>query len=108
MTGTAPARQGLPGTVGTITRTGGSRQLTYNGQPLYTYIGDSAPGQAAATTSTSTADCGTKCLSPDKTQRHIHVQVVEQCPVGTVRRRDVPVAGGGPWIPGHGPLLRSG
>ena len=32
--------------VGTITRTGGTRQLTYNGHPLYTYIGDSAPGRA--------------------------------------------------------------
>jgi predicted lipoprotein with Yx(FWY)xxD motif len=46
VTGTAPASLGLPGTVGTITRTGGARQLTYNGHPLYTYIGDTAPGQA--------------------------------------------------------------
>ena len=46
VTGTAQASPGLPGTVGTITRTGGARQLTYNGHPLYTYIGDSAPGQA--------------------------------------------------------------
>ena len=46
VTGTAPASPGLPGTVGTISRTGGARQLTYNGHPLYTYIGDSAPGQA--------------------------------------------------------------
>jgi len=46
VTGTAPASPGLPGTVGTITRTGGARQLTYNGHPLYTYIGDTAPGQA--------------------------------------------------------------
>ena len=45
VTGTA-AGQGLPGTVTTITRTGGARQLTYNGHPLYTYIGDTAPGQA--------------------------------------------------------------
>ena len=44
--GTAAAGQGLPGKVTTITRTGGSHQLTYNGHPLYTYIGDSAPGQA--------------------------------------------------------------
>ena len=44
--GTAPASPSLPGTVGTITRTGGARQLTYDGHPLYTYIGDSAPGQA--------------------------------------------------------------
>ena len=46
VTGTAAAGQGLPGKVTTITRTGGSHQLTYNGHPLYTYIGDTAPGQA--------------------------------------------------------------
>ena len=46
VTGTAAATSGLPGRIGTITRTGGARQLTYNGHPLYTYIGDSAPGQA--------------------------------------------------------------
>jgi len=45
VTGTA-AGQHLPGTLTTITRTGGSHQLTYNGHPLYTYIGDTAPGQA--------------------------------------------------------------
>ena len=45
VTGTA-AGQHLPGQVATITRTGGAHQLTYNGHPLYTYIGDSAPGQA--------------------------------------------------------------
>jgi predicted lipoprotein with Yx(FWY)xxD motif len=42
----AAAGQGLPGTVTTITRTGGSHQLAYNGHLLYTYIGDTAPGQA--------------------------------------------------------------
>jgi predicted lipoprotein with Yx(FWY)xxD motif len=45
-TGTAAAGSGLPGKTGTIKRTNGSLQLTYNGHPLYTYIGDSAPGQA--------------------------------------------------------------
>ena len=45
MTGAA-VDSGLPGRIGTITRTDGSRQLTYNGHPLYTYIGDTAPGQA--------------------------------------------------------------
>jgi predicted lipoprotein with Yx(FWY)xxD motif len=45
VTGTTAAGQGLPGKVTTITRTGGAHQLTYNGHPLYTYIGDSAPGQ---------------------------------------------------------------
>jgi predicted lipoprotein with Yx(FWY)xxD motif len=46
VTGTAAANPGVPGRVGTITRTDGSEQLTYNGHPLYTYIGDTAPGQA--------------------------------------------------------------
>jgi predicted lipoprotein with Yx(FWY)xxD motif len=46
VTGTTPASPSLPGRIGTITRTGGARQLTYNGHPLYTYIGDTAPGQA--------------------------------------------------------------
>jgi predicted lipoprotein with Yx(FWY)xxD motif len=44
--GTAAAGAGLPGQVGTIKRTDGSEQLTYNGHPLYTYVGDSGPGQA--------------------------------------------------------------
>ena len=46
VTGAATASPGLPGRVGTIKRTDGSQQLTYNGHPLYTYVGDSAPGQA--------------------------------------------------------------
>jgi predicted lipoprotein with Yx(FWY)xxD motif len=46
VTGTAAASPGVPGRVGTINRTDGSEQLTYNGHPLYTYIGDTAPGQA--------------------------------------------------------------
>jgi len=46
VTGVAAASPRVPGRVGTIRRTGGSEQLTYNGHPLYTYIGDTAPGQA--------------------------------------------------------------
>ena len=34
------------GKLGTIKRPGGTTQATYDGHPLYTYIGDSAPGQA--------------------------------------------------------------
>jgi predicted lipoprotein with Yx(FWY)xxD motif len=34
-----------PASIGSIKRTGGSTQATYDGHPLYTYIGDSAPGQ---------------------------------------------------------------
>jgi predicted lipoprotein with Yx(FWY)xxD motif len=46
VTGTAATNPGVPGRIGTIRRTDGTEQLTYNGHPLYTYIGDSAPGQA--------------------------------------------------------------
>ena len=35
----------VTGTIGTIRRADGSLQATYDGHPLYTYIGDSAPGQ---------------------------------------------------------------
>jgi predicted lipoprotein with Yx(FWY)xxD motif len=44
--GTRAAGPGVTGRLGTITRSGGATQATYNGHPLYTYIGDSAPGQA--------------------------------------------------------------
>ena len=37
---------GVTGTFGTIPRPGGGLQATYNGHPLYTYIGDGDPGQA--------------------------------------------------------------
>jgi predicted lipoprotein with Yx(FWY)xxD motif len=47
VTGTTAAGARLPGKTGTIMRTNGTHQLTYNGHPLYTYIGDSAPGQAS-------------------------------------------------------------
>jgi predicted lipoprotein with Yx(FWY)xxD motif len=46
VTGSAAASPGVSGRVGTIKRTDGAEQLTYNGHPLYTYIGDTAPGQA--------------------------------------------------------------
>jgi predicted lipoprotein with Yx(FWY)xxD motif len=37
---------GVTGKLGTAKRTDGSLQATYNGHPLYTYIADTAPGQA--------------------------------------------------------------
>ena len=45
---TAPATpgQGVTGNLGTITRSDGSKQASYNGHPLYTYTADTAPGQA--------------------------------------------------------------
>jgi predicted lipoprotein with Yx(FWY)xxD motif len=44
--GPLKAGPGVNGTLSTIQRTDGSTQETYNGHPLYTYAGDSAPGQA--------------------------------------------------------------
>jgi predicted lipoprotein with Yx(FWY)xxD motif len=43
----APAGVRLPGPLGMITRSGGVRQVTINGFPVYLYAGDKAPGQAA-------------------------------------------------------------
>ena len=45
--GPATAGTGVTGTLATITRADGSVQATYNGHPLYTYVGDHAPGQVA-------------------------------------------------------------
>lgn len=45
--GAPPSRpSGLSGTLGTITRPDGGVQVTFDGMALYTYSGDSAPGQA--------------------------------------------------------------
>ncbi len=44
--GPATAGPGVTGKLGTIKRSDGSTQATHNGHPLYTYVGDSAPGQA--------------------------------------------------------------
>jgi len=46
VTGTPTAGTGVTGTLGTIRRAGGGNQVTYDGHPLYTYVGDSKPGQA--------------------------------------------------------------
>ena len=40
---TAP---GVTGTFGTIKRSDGAVQATFDGHPLYTFVGDTAPGQA--------------------------------------------------------------
>src|SRR5260370_34254206 len=44
--GPATSGPGVTGKLGTITRSDGTAQATYNGHPLYTYVGDTAPGQA--------------------------------------------------------------
>ena len=45
--GKGPATaSGVKGTFGTIKRSDGSAQATFDGHPLYTFVGDTAPGQA--------------------------------------------------------------
>jgi predicted lipoprotein with Yx(FWY)xxD motif len=46
LNGPANPGQAVTGRVGVIKRSDGSIQGTYNGHPLYTYAGDSKPGQA--------------------------------------------------------------
>lgn len=36
--------EGIPGELGTIERTDGTMQVTYNGWPLYYWVNDAAPG----------------------------------------------------------------
>jgi len=47
VTGTVSASAGIGGKLGTIKRSDGSIQATYNGHPLYTYVADTTPGQAS-------------------------------------------------------------
>ena len=44
--GPATAGSGVTGKLSTITRSDGATQAAYDGHPLYTYAGDTAPGQA--------------------------------------------------------------
>jgi predicted lipoprotein with Yx(FWY)xxD motif len=41
------ARASGPALLGTLPNPGGGRVVTYDGWPLYTYLGDAAPGRAA-------------------------------------------------------------
>jgi predicted lipoprotein with Yx(FWY)xxD motif len=43
--GPATAGAGVTGKLTVITRSNGAKQAAYNGHPLYTYVGDTAPGQ---------------------------------------------------------------
>jgi predicted lipoprotein with Yx(FWY)xxD motif len=45
VTGRPVAGDGVTARLGTIERPGGVLQVTYGGHPLYTYVGDGAPGQ---------------------------------------------------------------
>lgn len=44
--GPATAMSGVKGTLGTITRSNGTKQATWDSHPLYTYVGDTKAGEA--------------------------------------------------------------
>lgn len=43
--GSTVAGNGIENTLGTVTRSNGDKQVTYNGHPLYTFAGDMKPGE---------------------------------------------------------------
>jgi predicted lipoprotein with Yx(FWY)xxD motif len=45
--GTASTKAVVTGIFATVKRANGATQVTYNGHPLYTYVGDAKPGQAS-------------------------------------------------------------
>ncbi len=47
VTGTVTAGSGVTGTLGTITRSDGTTQVTYDVHPLYTFAGDKSPMEAS-------------------------------------------------------------
>jgi predicted lipoprotein with Yx(FWY)xxD motif len=64
LTGRPAAGPGVTGRLGTITRPDGTAQATYDGHPLYTYIADTALGQAHGNNLNLKAACGTKSRCP--------------------------------------------
>ena len=64
-TGSTPkGGSGAGGTFGTITRSDGTRQVTYNGDPLYTFSGDSAAGDTNGQNLTSDGGTWTRWSPP--------------------------------------------
>jgi len=58
--GTLAPSTGIVGSFATLKRSDGATQVTYNGHPLYTYVGDTAPGLANGNRIDLTVVGGTK------------------------------------------------
>jgi hypothetical protein len=73
------AGPGLPGRVGAITRTDGSRQLTYNAHPLYTYGAarqrSSGTGVPLMEASATSGDCRACLDNSDSVWRGLPAEV---------------------------------
>ena len=82
--GPATAGPGVTGTLGTITRSDGTIQATYNGHPLYTYLGDTAPGQAKGNGLNAAGGIWLEVTATTKpTAAHHHHARPTHAPVGT-------------------------
>jgi len=83
------AGEGLPGSLGTITRPDGSMQVTYNNQPLYTFYQDKQQGDA---TGNGFTDLGGTW----------HVVALESSPGASAPATSSPGASGGDSNSGYG------
>jgi predicted lipoprotein with Yx(FWY)xxD motif len=64
------------GQLGTIKRSDGSTQATYDGHPLYTYVGDSAPGQARGNVPSMNGGPWREIIYPAKPDRCLTVKLI--------------------------------
>jgi predicted lipoprotein with Yx(FWY)xxD motif len=90
-TGSAKAGNGADQSlISTIKRDDGSMQVTYDGHPLYLYVGDAKPGDASGNGLSCTEPSGTRSRPMDRTRRG------PETPARATRRRARPQAGTAP------------
>jgi predicted lipoprotein with Yx(FWY)xxD motif len=68
------------GRLGTIKRSDGGTQATYDGHPLYTYVGDSAPGQARGGAPSMNGGPWREITYPAKPGRCLTVKAIQPQP----------------------------
>lgn len=72
--GPVTAGPGVTGSLGTITRSSGSLQATWDGHPLYTYKGDKAPGQNTGNGITASGGLWHEVSLAGAASKHSHSQ----------------------------------